>query len=295
MTVSRTQSLAERPEEQASYDPAAVERKWQERWAETRANSPDLWTGERPFYQLMMFPYPSAEGLHIGNVFAFTGNDIHGRFERLKGHTVFEPIGFDAFGIHSENYALKVGVHPMELIPRNIENFRRQLRRVGLMVDWTHQLSTTDPAYYKWTQWIFLQLMDKGLAYKKQAAVNWCPECKTVLANEQVIAGECERHPGVKVEQRFLEQWFFRITDYAERLLKNLDWIDWSESTKTAQRNWLGKSEGAEIEFAGCGMRDAGSGTAREAGIGKREAGTTSEERVTSPRAGRIPHPASRI
>jgi leucyl-tRNA synthetase len=234
---------------QASYDPAAVERKWQERWRVERTNSPDLDGAEHPFYQLMMFPYPSAEGLHIGNVFAFTGNDIHGRFQRLQGHTVFEPIGFDAFGIHSENYALKVGIHPMELIPRNIENFRRQLRRVGLMVDWTHELSTTDPPYYKWTQWIFLKLLERGLAYRGKAAVNWCPSCKTVLANEQVVNGACERC-GTPVGQRFLEQWFFRITEYAPRLLADLDWIDWSEVTRTAQRNWIGKSEGAEIEFA---------------------------------------------
>ncbi|HWG53928.1 MAG TPA: leucine--tRNA ligase [Gemmatimonadaceae bacterium] len=253
MTSSHPQSMAEG---QAIYHPAAVERKWQERWQRDRANSPDLDQPARPFYQLMMFPYPSAEGLHVGNVFAFTGNDIHGRFQRMQGNTVFEPIGFDAFGIHSENYALKVGLNPKELIPRNIENFRRQLRAMGLMVDWSHELSTTDPAYYKWTQWIFLQLMNRGLAYKKKAAVNWCPFDKTVLANEQVINGACERC-GTPVEQRSLEQWFFRITDYAPRLLANLDTMDWSESTKTAQRNWLGKSEGAEVVFQGS---DAASG-----------------------------------
>ena len=235
-------------EEFAGYDPAAVERKWQARWEERGSNTPDLRSHERKFYQLMMFPYPSAEGLHIGNFFAFTGNDIHGRFQRLQGHTVFEPIGFDAFGIHSENHALKVGIHPSELIPSNIANFRRQLRRGGLMVDWSRELSTTDPTYYKWTQWVFLQLLRAGLAYKKKAAVNWCPLDKTVLANEQVIAGACERC-GTPVEQRFLEQWFFEITKYASRLLANLDWIDWSDSTKAAQRNWIGKSEGAEITF----------------------------------------------
>ena len=234
--------------EPASYDPASLERKWQTRWDERGTNQTDLADGARPFYALMMFPYPSAEGLHVGNLFAFTGNDVYGRFQRLQGHTVFEPIGFDAFGIHSENHALKVGVHPAVLIPRNIENFRRQLKRAGLMIDWRHELSTTDPRYYKWTQWIFLELFKRGLAYKRPAAVNWCPNDKTVLANEQVIAGECERC-GAKVEQRFLEQWFFRITDYAERLLGNLDWIDWSETTKTAQRNWIGRSDGAEIVF----------------------------------------------
>jgi leucyl-tRNA synthetase len=234
--------------EPAAYDPTSIEQKWQSRWQEQGTNSPDLEHGDRPFYQLMMFPYPSAEGLHIGNLYAFTGNDIQGRFRRQQGHTVFEPIGFDAFGIHSENFALKVGVHPMQLIPRNIENFRRQLRASGLMVDWSHELSTTDPAYYKWTQWIFLKLHERGLAYKKGAAVNWCPSCKTVLANEQVIAGECERC-GSAVEQRFLDQWFFRITHYAARLLDNLEWIDWSESTKASQRNWIGRSEGAEVAF----------------------------------------------
>jgi leucyl-tRNA synthetase len=231
-----------------AYDPSVIEPKWQRRWREQGTNHTDLAGGERPFYALMMFPYPSAEGLHVGNLFAFTGNDIYGRFQRLQGHTVFEPLGYDAFGIHSENYALKVGEHPMRLIPRNIANFRRQLERAGLMVDWRHSVETTDPRYYKWTQWIFLKLFEKGLAYKKKAAVNWCPNDKTVLANEQVINGACERC-GAQVEQRFLEQWFFRISDYAERLLNNLDRIDWSETTKTAQRNWIGKSDGAEIEF----------------------------------------------
>ena len=220
-----TETQPHRPD---GYDPVAVEKKWQARWERDGTNHTDVKGGPRPYYTLMMFPYPSAEGLHVGNLFAFTGNDIHGRFQRQQGHTVFEPMGYDAFGIHSENYALKVGVNPMELIPRNIANFRRQLTRAGLMIDWRAELSTTDPRYYKWTQWLFLQLYRRGLAYRKRAAVNWCPNDKTVLANEQVIAGECERC-GAKVEQRFLEQWFFRITDYAGRLLENLDRLDWSE------------------------------------------------------------------
>ena len=234
-----------------SYQPELVEAKWQARWAERGTNQPDLDGAARPFYNLMMFPYPSAEGLHVGNFFAFTGADVYGRFKRLQGHQVFEPIGFDAFGIHSENFAIRMGTHPAELIPRNIANFRRQLTRLGGMFDWRHELSTTDPAYYKWTQWLFLQLYHAGKAYKKKAAVNWCPRDKTVLANEQVINGACERC-GAPVEQRFLEQWFFRITEYTERLLANLDdpgKMDWSASTTTAQRNWIGKSEGAEIEF----------------------------------------------
>jgi leucyl-tRNA synthetase len=239
-------------EENPSYRPTEVEAKWQARWQERRTNEPDLDRAERPFYNLMMFPYPSAEGLHVGNLFAFTGADVYGRFKRMQGHQVFEPIGFDAFGIHSENHAIKVGVHPGELIPRNIANFTRQLTRMGGMFAWDHVLATTDPAYYRWTQWLFLQLYHRGLAYKKQGAVNWCPSCKTVLANEQVIAGACERC-GTPVEQRVLEQWYFRITDYVERLLANLDdpaMMDWSESTVAAQRNWIGRSEGTEIRFA---------------------------------------------
>jgi leucyl-tRNA synthetase len=235
-------------EEAAAYRPQAVEAKWRERWREHRTNAVDIENAERPYFALMMFPYPSAEGLHVGNLFAFTGNDIFARFQRMQGYDVFEPLGYDAFGIHSENYALKVGQHPMELIPRNIANFRRQLERGGLMVDWDHSLSTTEPEYYKWTQWLFLQLLKRGLAYKKQAAVNWCPSCKTVLANEQVVGGHCERCDTL-VEQRMLEQWFFRISDYAGRLLDNLSKIDWSDTTKTAQRNWIGKSDGAEICF----------------------------------------------
>jgi leucyl-tRNA synthetase len=231
-----------------TYDPTAVETKWQGRWAERRTNEPDLDRAARPFYNLMMFPYPSAEGLHVGNMFAFTGADIYGRFQRLQGYDVFEPIGFDAFGIHSENYALSVGTNPALLIPQNIDNFRRQLRRFGGMFDWRHELSTTDPAYYKWTQWLFLQLFKAGLAYKKRAAVNWCPKDKTVLANEQVINGRCERCD-TPVEQRFLDQWFFRITDFAERLLSSLERLDWSSSTATLQRNWIGRSEGAELVF----------------------------------------------
>src|SRR6195256_1925954 len=231
-----------------AYDPQAIETKWQRIWQERGTNNTDLHRAQRPYYALMMFPYPSAEGLHVGNLFAFTGNDIHGRFQRLMGQNGFEPLGYDAFGIHSENYALKIGQHPMDLIPKNIANFRRQLERAGLMIDWRYTLATTEPNYYKWTQWLFLQLFEQGLAYKKEAAVNWCPKDKTVLANEQVIGGHCERC-GTAVEQRLLAQWFFRISDYAPRLLENLDRIDWSETTKTAQRNWIGRSEGAELSF----------------------------------------------
>ena len=230
------------------YEPVAIEAKWRERWEERGTNRADIAGAKRPYYALMMFPYPSAEGLHVGNLFAFTGNDIFARFQRLQGYNVFEPLGYDAFGIHSENFALKIGEHPMRLIPRNVANFRRQLERAGLMVDWRLSVNTTEPDYYKWTQWVFLQMYKQGLAYKKQGAVNWCPSCKTVLANEQVIGGRCERCD-TPVEQRQLEQWFFEISKYAPRLLDNLERIDWSETTKTAQRNWIGRSDGAHVRF----------------------------------------------
>ncbi|HET6763202.1 MAG TPA: leucine--tRNA ligase [Longimicrobiaceae bacterium] len=234
-----------------SYHPEAVERKWQARWDEQGTNSftdEELRTAQRPFYNLMMFPYPSAEGLHVGNIYAFTGADIFGRFKRLQGYHVFEPIGFDAFGIHSENFALKQGIHPSELIPRNVERFTRQLRRVGFMYDWNHTVDTTHPDYYRWTQWIFLQLYKAGLAEKKEAPVNWCPSCQTVLSNEQVIGGLCERC-STPVEMRFLSQWFFKITKYAGKLLDNLRTLDWSDTTRKAQENWIGRSEGAQVEF----------------------------------------------
>jgi leucyl-tRNA synthetase len=234
------------------YEPRSIEPKWQTRWTERATNTAKLDAPERPFYALMMFPYPSAEGLHVGNLFAFTGSDISARFHRLIGHDVFQPLGFDAFGIHSENYALKVGAHPMELTPKNVGNFTRQLERAGFMIDWNQKVDTSRADYYKWTQWVFLQLHKQGLAYKKAAAVNWCPTDKTVLANEQVEGGLCERC-GTPVEQRFLEQWFFRISEYAPRLLNNLDWLDWSPVTKQAQRNWIGKSEGAQLTFAVAG------------------------------------------
>ncbi|MBD3235533.1 MAG: leucine--tRNA ligase [Candidatus Eisenbacteria bacterium] len=232
-----------------SYDAHQIEAKWQQYWQVHRVHETDLRGAADPYYVLMMFPYPSAEGLHVGNVYAFTGADIQGRYQRLRGHDVFEPMGFDAFGIHSENFALRINTHPMKLIPRNVENFRRQLRMMGLMLDWSHEVLTPDPDYYKWTQWIFLQLYKHGLAYRATAPVNWCPKCHTVISNEQVVDGECERHPGTEVERREMEQWFFRTTKYAQRLLDNLDWIDWSDITRNAQRNWIGRSEGAEVDF----------------------------------------------
>ena len=254
------------------YDPGRIERKWQGIWEEAGTNTltaGELRSAQNPYYNLMMFPYPSAEGLHVGNIYAFTGADVHGRYQRLRGKDVFEPMGFDAFGIHSENFALKQGINPMDLIPRNVANFTRQLRRIGGMFDWDHTVDTTDPRYYRWTQWIFLQLYKAGLAERKKAPVNWCPSCMTVLANEQVIAGLCERCD-TPVEQRHIAQWFFRITDYAQRLLDNLKTIDWSETTLKAQENWIGRSEGATLHFPVL-SRDESEGSPGRSGAGRPE------------------------
>ena len=238
------------------YDPQAVEAKWQAEWERRGTNAwteHELRTAPAPYYNLMMFPYPSAEGLHIGNLYAYTGADVNGRYWRLMGKDVFQPMGFDAFGIHSENYALKVGKNPNDLIPANIANFIRVLKRFGGMYDWNHTVDSTSPDYYKWTQWVFLKLMEGGLVERREAPVNWCPSCKTVLANEQVISGLCERCDAA-VEQRELPQWFFKITDYAARLLDHLDGLDWSDTTKKAQSNWIGRSEGAEVDFGVVGQ-----------------------------------------
>ncbi len=230
------------------YIPGEIEPKWQERWKKDKLFSLDLDQVKNPYYALMMFPYPSAEGLHVGNMYAFTGTDIFARFKRMEGFEVFEPIGLDGFGIHSENYALKVNQHPLELSKITEKRFYQQLTIIGNAYDWQRTVETYKPNYYKWTQWLFLQMYKEGLAYRKKASVNWCPSCLTVLADEQVIAGECERCAST-VEHKMLEQWFFKITNYAERLLSNLDTLDWSEKVKIAQRNWIGKSEGIEISF----------------------------------------------
>jgi leucyl-tRNA synthetase len=233
----------------ATYDHRAVEAKWQARWRESGLYRVDLEGAARPYYNLMMFPYPSAEGLHVGNMYAFSGADAHGRFQRMQQLDVFEPIGFDAFGIHSENYALKVGRHPTEMIATNIKRFRGQMETLGAQFDWSKSLSTTDPEYYRWTQWLFLTLWKGGFAYRARRNVKWCPQDLTVLADEQVLDdGTCERCGAVVVE-RDLEQWFLRITAFTEKLLEGLDQLDWSESTKMLQRHWIGRSQGALIDF----------------------------------------------
>ncbi|PIZ56328.1 leucine--tRNA ligase, partial [bacterium (Candidatus Torokbacteria) CG_4_10_14_0_2_um_filter_35_8] len=223
-------------------------RKWQDRWIKEKIYQVDLDKAEKPFYNLMMFPYPSAEGLHIGNMYAFVHSDTYGRFMRLKGYDVFEPIGLDGFGIHSENYAIKIGEHIRDVSKRTEKHFYEQLHMIGNQYDFDRTVETYKPDYYKWTQWLFLKMYEKGLAYRKKADVNWCPSCKTVLSDEQVISGKCERCES-EVQKKQMEQWFWKITDYAEKLLRNLEWIDWSEDIKTTQKNWIGKSEGALIKF----------------------------------------------
>lgn len=232
----------------SNYDHKLIEEKWQKKWLEEKTFSPDVKTAKKPFYNLMMFPYPSAEGLHVGNMYAFTGADVYGRFQRMNGYDVLEPIGLDGFGIHSENYAIKVGRHPKEHAKVSQENFYKQLHMIGNSFDWERTIETYDPNYYKWTQWLFIQMFKAGLAYKDKAMVNWCPQDKTVLSDEQVIDGKCERCNS-EVTKREMDSWFFRITKYADRLLEGIETINWPEKIKIAQRNWIGKSEGREIKF----------------------------------------------
>ncbi len=230
------------------YNHTQAEAFWQRVWREQGVDVADINGAKKPFYNLMMFPYPSAEGLHVGNMYAFTGSDIYGRFKRMTGFNVFEPIGLDGFGIHSENYALKIGKHPMDQAQASQKNYYHQLERIGAMFDWTRRLETYDPNYYRWTQWLFVAMFKHGLCYRGKAEVNWCPSCKTVLADEQVIEAKCERCGNI-VEKRLLEQWFFRITAYAEKLLGNIVTLDWSEKVKVAQQNWIGKKEGINITY----------------------------------------------
>ncbi len=232
----------------ADYSPRAIETKWLKRWNQVDLYRIDLDRAKLPFYNLMEFPYPSGEGLHVGHFYSYSGADTFGRYQRMIGYDVFQPMGFDAFGIHGENYALKIGENPAIVMPRNITRFREeQIKRMGAAFDWSREVDTTDPRYYKWTQWIFAQLFKAGLAYRKSASVNWCPKDLTVLADEQVIEGHCERC-GTLVIQRELEQWFFKITAYADRLLDHSQ-ANFTEITKTLQRNWIGRSQGAEVDF----------------------------------------------
>jgi leucyl-tRNA synthetase len=254
------------------YKHKEIEKKWQEVWEKEGIYTPDVKNTSKKdkFYNLWMFPYPSAEGLHAGHAFASTGSDIYGRFMRMNGKTVFQPIGYDSFGIHSENYAIKIKENPHDVVKRTTKHYGDQMRSLGHGYDWTRTVTTSDPDYYKWTQWLFTEMFKAGLAYRKKAEVNFCPSCKTVLADEQVMtpkqAGKepkdkdgnivpetedqkvCERC-GTIAEKKDLDQWFFKITDYADKLLEGLDKIDWSQRVSIAQREWIGKSEGMKIKF----------------------------------------------
>ncbi len=237
------------------YDFKKIEKKWQKEWAK---GDYKLWhasdtqtsnTERRKAYVLDMFPYPSGDGLHVGHLKPYTGSDVYSRFLRMSGFNVLHPMGWDAFGLPAENYAIKKKIHPSIVVKNNVKNFKRQLNLAGLSYDWQREINTTDPKYYKWTQWIFLQLFKKGLAYEAEIPVNWCPNDKTVLANEEVIEGCCERC-GAQVNRKKLKQWILKITAYADRLLADLDGLNWPERVKEMQRNWIGRSEGALIKFS---------------------------------------------
>jgi leucyl-tRNA synthetase len=230
------------------YDFKTIEKKWQKKWGETKIHKVDLAKAKNKLYCLVMFLYPSGDKLHIGHWYNYGPTDTWARFKKMQGFDVVEPMGYDAFGLPAENYAIKAGVHPAESTKTNIEFIRGQLKAIGTMYDWDLEINTSSPDYYKWTQWLFLQLYKNKLAYRKKAPVNWCPSCQTVLANEQVINGQCERCDD-EVIMKDLEQWFFKITDYAERLLKDHDKIDWPDKTINMQKNWIGKSVGARINF----------------------------------------------
>jgi leucyl-tRNA synthetase len=236
------------------YDHSQIEKKWMNKWLEDHLyKMPELKGGEEKFYSLYSFPYPSGAGLHVGHVEGMVANDIAARYARLKGKKTVLPMGWDSFGLPAENYAIKTGIHPQESTDEVIKTFKEQINEIGISVDWDTEVAAHDPNYYKWTQWIFLQLYKAGLAYKDTAPVNWCPKDQTVLANEQVVDGKCERCD-TEVVQKDMEQWFYKITDFAERLHKDLDKVDWPNSTKVQQRNWIGRSEGIEIDYDVVGM-----------------------------------------
>ena len=232
-----------------SYDHKSIENKWQKFWSENQTfKSEDISSNKPKYYVLDMFPYPSGAGLHVGHALGYVATDIVARYKRMKGFNVLHPMGWDAFGLPAEQYAIKTGTHPKETTHQNVSNFKKQINSLGFSYDWSREINTTDPNYYKWTQWIFMQLYNKGLAYEQEVAVNWCPELKAVLANEEVVNGKSDigGHPVVRLPMR---QWILKITDYAESLLDGLDDLDWPENIKELQKNWIGKSEGVELGF----------------------------------------------
>lgn len=230
------------------YDHTAVEKKWQNRWEQAGVFHAAQSMDKPKFYALIEFPYPSGQGLHVGHPRPYTALDIVARKRRLQGYNVLYPIGWDAFGLPTENYAIKNHIHPAIVTKKNVERFKQQIQSLGISFDWSREINTTDPAYYKWTQWIFLQLFKHGLAYKKEMSVNWCTSCKCVLANEEVVDGVCERC-GSEVVHKVKSQWMLKITEYAQRLIDDLDLVDYPERVKAQQKNWIGRSTGAEVDF----------------------------------------------
>jgi len=230
------------------YNHKRRDKHWQKKWEKEKLYEVKDSNSKPKYYALDMFPYPSAQGLHVGHPEGYTATDIVSRFLMMKGFDVLHPMGFDAFGLPAENYAIKTGIQPAISTAKNIKNIKRQIKSLGFAYDWSREINTTDPKYYKWTQWIFLQLFKKGLAYEAVAPINWCPSCKTGLANEEVVAGECDRC-GTETMKKDMKQWMLKITAYADRLLKDLDDLDWEERIKEMQRNWIGRSEGAEVDF----------------------------------------------
>lgn len=230
------------------YPHKIIEKKWQEYWETNKTFEVTEDAEKKKYYCLDMFPYPSSNGLHVGHPEGYTATDIFCRYLRMNGYNVLHPMGWDAFGLPAENFAIKEGTHPATTTAKNIENFRKQIKSFGFSYNWSREVDTSSPEYYRWTQWIFLQLYKKGLAYKRKAPVNWCGSCQTVLANEQVVGGSCDRCHGPIIQKEF-EQWFLKVTEYADELLTCLDTLDWPSSIKASQRNWIGKSEGARIAF----------------------------------------------
>lgn len=230
------------------YNAKDIEKKWQKYWQEHNLYKTDVSSDKPKMYVLDMFPYPSGDGLHIGHTRIYTASDVIARMKRMQGYNVLHPTGWDAFGLPAENYAIRTGTHPRATTEKNIANIKRQMQEQGFLYDWSREINTTDPQYYKWTQWIFIQLFKKGLAHEAEIPINWCPKDKTGLANEEVVNGKCDRC-GTLVERRTMKQWVLKITEYAEALLKDLQDLHWPEHIKTMQRNWIGKSEGANIRF----------------------------------------------
>ena len=230
----------------SQYNHTAIEKKWRENWEKHPINVND--GKKEKYYCLDMFPYPSGSGLHVGHWRGYVISDVWSRYQLLRGKYVIHPMGWDAFGLPAENYAIKMGVHPAISTESNIKNIKRQINEIAAIYDWDMEVNTTDPAFYKWTQWIFVQMFKKGLAYEKEFPINWCPSCKTGLANEEVVNGCCERC-GTPVTKKNLRQWMLKITAYADRLLNDLDKLDWPEKVKKMQTDWIGKSYGAEVDF----------------------------------------------